>query len=202
MSPARSRQNTATGDEWFRVTTAPAEMHAARERADAIAKKEYENVFNSLEGYSYLDGETLELLQQRRADALGRLEIRLTADRISAPAMAAALLLCRLEAPSGRAYVARVLREGDAKQRAHVLRGVDSGILTTEDPTSQHYREFLFDEETMAEAMLRQLDDADPNVVKAAVQACGMLNPPGFQERLLRLAQRQQVPDRDRKTHV
>jgi hypothetical protein len=196
---SRTSSTSADNQAWLRVTSDPAELKGAQERADAVAREEYEGVFQSLgKGYLFLDLESLEVLQRRRADAVIRLEGNLAAGRISAAGIDAALLLCRLNSTKGREYVARALREGDATQRGQVVRGIAGPIISIEHEPSRKYREFLLADEALAAALLAQLDDADATVVKDAVQTCGMLNPPGLHERLLRLARRQGAADRER----
>ncbi len=193
-SQLSTRQPTKKSNgNWLTVTDDKDALADAVRRSERIKKDEYEQIFAQLgDDYSYISFETIELLS-RRIDAAKKLKNKLPADEITPTGIGAALLLCQIHVNAGRNYVVRVFQQGDVNERIRVLHGIDCASY---DPESEQvHREFVLTDKRLVEELLRQLDDDNPDVVKAAIQACGKLELPGVYEKLIALLDRPNVPD-------
>ena len=194
-----SSKQSPDGTEWLVVTTDTAQIESHRKRAEATEQQEFEAIFDGLgTEYSWIDPGTVRLIESRRNEALTRLNGMLTAGAPTAKSTAAALLLCRMEIVSGRAHLVRVLAEGNATLRTRVLNEIDHGLLGYSAEDEQRYREFLLGWPELVSGLLKQLDDADANVVKAAIECRGRLELPGAHEKLITLLARPDAPHRQR----
>jgi hypothetical protein len=191
-------KDTADHSSWLSVTSSPELIGSFRLRAAEFANREYESLISSVGEFSAFFGpEEFRVLTNRKEETLARLGEHLRKGPTNQTASGAATLLCRLQVPEGRAFVARVLMEASPDTRLQVVNAIDHGVGYSETE-EQAYREFLHADDQLMIALLRQLDDSDPKVVTSAIQACGILQIPNREAKFIKLVAQPNVPDRDR----
>lgn len=172
-------------ETWLTVSADPAQVAAAREAASAEVAERLATIFAALDRPLFVDSELLDLLQQTRATSLPRLHELLSDDEISDSSANAAALLCRLQDPRGRDYAKRILRAGSPAQREMLFNQLPAAAYRDEDKAE--VVGFLCGDAELNELLLDQLETSDPQVAKAAVQFCGILNFPGASLRFEKL---------------
>lgn len=172
-------------EAWLTVSADPAQVAAAREAALAAVAESLESIFAAFDRPLFIDRELIELLRQTRATSLPRLHELLSDDEISDSSATAAALLCRLQDPRGRDYAKRILRAGSPAQREMLFNQLPAAAYRDEDKAE--VVGFLCGDAELNELLLDQLETSDPQVAKAAVQFCGILNFPGASLRFEKL---------------
>lgn len=183
-------------DAWLEVLTDPREVTQATDLARQGEEAEVRRLLSGSARQQFLDSRDLELLERHRAEILPTLEQRVAAPTITDEQVGAALLLCRLLEPAGRPAILRVLRSGNETQRLWVLGAIDVGASIESEREGRH-RAFLFAEPGLDEALVSQLQDLRLQIVKSAIQCCGILKVPGFQKGLLQLAETDTLPPQE-----
>jgi hypothetical protein len=175
--------------QWLTVSSDPADLQAARRLAEEQQAQAYEAVFQNL-GKGYDDDSTLAILKSKQEDAVLRLHGEAENNAAMEGRLAAAALLVRLGYPAElRTLLRKVLETGTVEERTAALHSLNFGLLNHEavkgDPELQ-------------ELLLKQLKDPHAELVKAAIQICGGLEPPGVIDEFARLIQRPNAVDRER----
>jgi hypothetical protein len=186
-------------DLWLQVSTDAAALDDAQKLAAKQEQQAYEDLIKlASEPGAYLDSESIDLLESRRADVVDRLKKIASEAKSVDDTAGAGLMLCRLLVPEGRDIVTKVLRKGATATREKVLHVIDVSVISGNPQHDQGYPLFMNGTAELISALLAQLDDPDPEVVKAAIQTCGMLNPAGVQKRFLKLLDDPKTPDKGR----
>lgn len=193
---SRTENGMEQTESWLSLTAHSAAVEKARKAASKANKAQFEEVFESVADWGYIDSETVELLEENRVESVARLTEILRKDRLADESVGATLLLCRLREAAGREHAAMILQKGTTDQRLQLLRGID-GVVYSESEKLK-YRDFLFSGPPLGSLLLGQLDDPDEQVVIDAIQCCGYLSVPGVNERFMNLLQNKQAPDKDR----
>lgn len=180
-------------EAWLEVLTDPKEVAQATALARQGEEAEVRRILEASAKEQFLDSDDVALLERHRAEILPPLQQQAAAPTVTDEQIGAALLLCRLLEPAGRPAIVRALRSGNETQRIRVLGTIDVGAGLDSEREGRH-REFLFAEPGLEEALLSQLEDRHPQILKSAIQCCGILNVPGFHRALLKLAEGDRVP--------
>src|SRR6185369_4598350 len=155
-------------DTWLVVTGDNKLIEQARLRARTRDDETYEHAFSNLEKPSFIERETLNLLRSRSTEAVPRLTTQIKKG-INNRGIGAALLLLKLEHPTGLSYLADAIETGTVDQRVRVIQGLGEygGDFFPEEVAAR--RLILADARIVAQ-LARQLGDDDERILKAAIQ--------------------------------
>lgn len=196
-STATDRKHAMTDtNSWLTVTDMPADVTRAINAAAKAKARQIAAILGALGEASYIDSETMALLERDRGRSIKKLSALLNSDRITDRSVGAALLLCRMQDEKGRAFAERILREGSASQRLRLMNGLDGNVYVESERLK--YQSFLFVDKELVEGLLAQLEDSDEGVVNAAIQCCGILDVPGARDRFIGMIQQKKVTDMSR----
>lgn len=185
--PAQAPPEATDAPAWIEISTNPKEIEAARKLAQQVEETEFERLLDNLGEIWYFGEDELTLIRSRQEDVLPKLIALAKQEGATPESIGAATALCRLREPAGLRHFCRVLESGNAKQRLEVLHR-----LNDDDA------EFFLSEPRMAPLLLKQLDDGDPKIQAAAVQACGILELPGASAKFAKMLASPEAPDKDR----
>jgi HEAT repeat protein len=197
----RSESGTAVAVEqaaWLKASQSAADIARAKELAAEQRSQETRQLLEHPEQIWFVDRETEETLRENSEIVIPRL-IRVAGAKEAEfrVRMRVAALLTRLGEVRGRQLFLSGLESDDPKQQVAALHG--SGDLHTyfHDEGQPHIR-FLLEEPGMTQRLLQQLDSRDPEVLKAAIQTCGLLEIPGHVEKFKQLIHDKDCPARGR----
>jgi hypothetical protein len=186
-------------DLWLQVSTDATALDEAQKLAAKQEQQAYDDLIKlASEPGAYLDSESVDLLESRRADVVDRLKKIASEAKSVDDTAGAGLMLCRLLVPEGRDIVTKVLREGATATREKVLHVIDVSVISGNFGDDSKYTLFMNGTYELVSGLLAQLKDPDPEVVKAAIQTCGMLKLAGVHRRFLKLLDDPKTPDKGR----
>lgn len=156
-------------DEWLTVTDDPEAIAEARELADRLQNQEMDALLDHLDD-PFLDPDAFAVLKGTTGHELDQLRQIAHDSPITDKTVGAAVVLCTLEDNAGLDAVRRILADGRQKQRQKLLEAMNF---------SSQAMELVLANEPVPALLLAQLDDADPEVAREAVQVCGRYDVPG-----------------------
>ena len=185
LSSANAQRGAA--EQWLEVVSDPAALEEARQLAARLEDERFEAVC-AQPPLMFVDPELIRLLKAREEEAAERLQ-RILDQGMSEKSVAAAMLLCRLGHQAGLLHLREVLASGRAPQRTHLM----DELNFARDKLPQ-----LRKDEAFQSSLLKQVDDSDPAVARAAIQVCGIMEVPGAAAKFAKLIHRPGIPGKER----
>jgi hypothetical protein len=161
-------------DDWLTVTDDPAAIGEARELGDHVQNQEMDRLLANLDD-SLLDTDAFAVLKGKTGGRLVQLRKIASGDPVTDKTVGATVVLCTLKDTAGLAQVRRILTDGRKGQRKRLLDMMNFASEAVENVSA---------DESLRTLLLGQLDDADREVVREAVQVCGRYNVPGAATKL------------------
>lgn len=187
----------ADSSEWIRVSSSATDIAAAKRLSASQVMHDEVGPLNNPEEIWYVDQATEALLQKNRNAVIPKLIAVIESSGKSHKARArAASLLVRLHNDRGRDALATQLDSPVDDDRVAALREIPR--LHTYSSDSQPHFTYLLEHKKIASLLLQQLEHSDPEVVKAAIQANGMVNIPQHVEKFRVLIRRDGSQNRAR----
>ena len=172
-------------ENWLTVLSDPADLKQARELAERLDRERLEAILGKLDN-AFVGLDEIRLLQAHEEEVRRRMRPLIERGKVSRNSIAAAFVLCQLGDFSGLPHIVRALESGSDEQRLKVLSDLDYSLVK---------RPEVRNDQRLQRALLAQLDHANPDVVKAAIQDCGSLHVPGAAEKFAKLLEGANPPD-------